>query len=210
MTGFSEAVNIAHRYIKLRLRATKMGAVVAFDDSWIAVDVEGKPRVKLGTLDALEAFIVNNEPKPVISPEPTMAEVNADIAKQNEDAERFTNLKARADKVGALLCVEDDRYTIDFDNGTGVEMDTLDEAEALIMTREPRSELEQDTFKEEDNSVDHPNHYGGRDNSYEVIKIIEALELGFYLGNALKYVSTLTSITLGPSPSNPSIHPSKD
>ena len=78
------------------------------------------------------------------------------------------------------------------------------------MTREPRSELEQDTFKEEDNSVDHPNHYGGRDNSYEVIKIIEALELGFYLGNALKYVSTLTSITLGPSPSNPSIHPSKD
>lgn len=36
--------------------------------------------------------------------------------------------------------------------------------------------------------VNHPNHYGGEDNAYEAIKIIEALELDFHTGNALKYL----------------------
>lgn len=37
--------------------------------------------------------------------------------------------------------------------------------------------------------VDHPAHYGGRDNPYECIKVIEAWGLGFHLGNAVKYVN---------------------
>jgi len=37
--------------------------------------------------------------------------------------------------------------------------------------------------------VDHPNHYGGKGNIYEAIKVIEAWELGFNLGNAIKYIS---------------------
>lgn len=37
--------------------------------------------------------------------------------------------------------------------------------------------------------VDHPAHYGGADNPYEAIKVIEAWELGFRLGNAVKYIS---------------------
>ena len=37
--------------------------------------------------------------------------------------------------------------------------------------------------------VDHPNHYGGEDNPYEAIKVIEEWELGFNLGNAVKYIS---------------------
>jgi hypothetical protein len=36
--------------------------------------------------------------------------------------------------------------------------------------------------------VDHPAHYGGGDNPYEAIKVIEAWDLGFCLGNAVKYV----------------------
>jgi hypothetical protein len=36
---------------------------------------------------------------------------------------------------------------------------------------------------------DHPDHYGGKDNPYEAIKVIEAWELGFNLGNAVKYIS---------------------
>lgn len=36
--------------------------------------------------------------------------------------------------------------------------------------------------------VDHPVHYGGADNPYEAIKVIEAWELGFCLGNAVKYI----------------------
>ena len=31
--------------------------------------------------------------------------------------------------------------------------------------------------------VNHPNHYGGEDNIYEAIKVIDAWELGFSLGN---------------------------
>lgn len=39
------------------------------------------------------------------------------------------------------------------------------------------------------NKVDHPAHYGGADNTYEAIKVIEAWELGFCLGNVIKYIS---------------------
>jgi hypothetical protein len=38
-------------------------------------------------------------------------------------------------------------------------------------------------------AVDHPAHYGGAENTYESIKVIEAWELGFNLGNVLKYIS---------------------
>lgn len=37
-------------------------------------------------------------------------------------------------------------------------------------------------------SVDHPPHYGGKDDPYEVIKVIEAWDLDFCLGNVLKYI----------------------
>jgi hypothetical protein len=37
--------------------------------------------------------------------------------------------------------------------------------------------------------VNHPNHYGGKDNPYEAIKVIEAWKLGFCLGNTIKYIS---------------------
>jgi hypothetical protein len=37
--------------------------------------------------------------------------------------------------------------------------------------------------------VDHPAHYGGADNPYEAIKVIEAWSLGFNLGNAVKYIA---------------------
>lgn len=39
------------------------------------------------------------------------------------------------------------------------------------------------------NGVDHPNHYGGKDNPYEAIKVIEAWKLNFRLGNTVKYIA---------------------
>lgn len=38
-------------------------------------------------------------------------------------------------------------------------------------------------------AVHHPPHYGGADNPYEAIKVIEAWGLGFCLGNTIKYIS---------------------
>ncbi len=38
-------------------------------------------------------------------------------------------------------------------------------------------------------NVDHPAHYGGKDNPFEAIKVIEAWALGFNLGNAAKYIA---------------------
>lgn len=38
-------------------------------------------------------------------------------------------------------------------------------------------------------AVAHPAHYGGADNVYEAIKVIEAWNLGFCLGNTVKYIS---------------------
>lgn len=37
--------------------------------------------------------------------------------------------------------------------------------------------------------VNHPVHYGGEDNLYEAIKVIEAWDLDFHLGNTVKYIS---------------------
>lgn len=37
--------------------------------------------------------------------------------------------------------------------------------------------------------VNHPDHYSfGENNVYEVIKVIDAYNLNFYLGNTLKYI----------------------
>ncbi len=43
--------------------------------------------------------------------------------------------------------------------------------------------------KPEAEQVDHPAHYGGEDNTYEAIKVIEAWGLGFCLGNTVKYIA---------------------
>lgn len=50
-------------------------------------------------------------------------------------------------------------------------------------------------FKEKQNTilmstdqVNHPQHYGGEHNPYEAIKVIEACNLDFHLGNTVKYV----------------------
>ncbi len=37
-------------------------------------------------------------------------------------------------------------------------------------------------------AVNHPSHYGGEKNPYEAIKVIEAWDLNFSLGNVLKYM----------------------
>jgi hypothetical protein len=37
--------------------------------------------------------------------------------------------------------------------------------------------------------VNHPEHYGGSENIYEAIKVIDAWDLGFSLGNTVKYIS---------------------
>lgn len=38
-------------------------------------------------------------------------------------------------------------------------------------------------------AVDHPAHYGGADDPYEAIKVIRAWDLGFNLGNTVKYIA---------------------
>lgn len=37
-------------------------------------------------------------------------------------------------------------------------------------------------------NVDHPSHYGGKDNPYEVRKVIQAWKLNWALGTAVKYI----------------------
>ena len=41
----------------------------------------------------------------------------------------------------------------------------------------------------EKEAVNHPDHYGGEGNVYEAIKVIEAWDLDFCLGNTVKYIS---------------------
>lgn len=50
----------------------------------------------------------------------------------------------------------------------------------FALIKEPEAKAEQ---------VNHPAHYGGEDNPYEAIKVIEAWKLGFNLGGVLKYIA---------------------
>ena len=56
----------------------------------------------------------------------------------------------------------------------------MNDREAIFTIDEPSQKKE---------LVNHPNHYGGKDNPYEAIKVIEAWNLGFCLGNTVKYIS---------------------
>jgi len=38
-------------------------------------------------------------------------------------------------------------------------------------------------------AINHPTHYGGAEDPYEAIKVVEAWGLGFHLGNVVKYLS---------------------
>lgn len=49
---------------------------------------------------------------------------------------------------------------------------------------EPKTAKGEDQPKSQ---VNHPSHYGGEDNPYEAIKIIEAHDLNFSMGNVIKY-----------------------
>lgn len=47
----------------------------------------------------------------------------------------------------------------------------------------------EDGWDKTEELVNHPNHYGGEDNPYEAIKVIENWGMNFNLGNTLKYLS---------------------
>jgi Protein of unknwon function (DUF3310) len=40
-----------------------------------------------------------------------------------------------------------------------------------------------------ESKIEHPDYYGGKDNQYEAIQVIEAWNLNFCLGNVVKYIS---------------------
>lgn len=44
-------------------------------------------------------------------------------------------------------------------------------------------------MSEKKENVNHPQHYGGENNTYEAIKVIDAWGLNFALGNTVKYIS---------------------
>lgn len=50
-----------------------------------------------------------------------------------------------------------------------------------------------------ENMVEHPSHYGGWDNPYEAIKVIEAWECDFNIGTTLRYLCRAGKKTIGGS-----------
>ena len=58
------------------------------------------------------------------------------------------------------------------------------------MTKHPTNEEIIEFNRKQSEKVNHPNHYGGKDNPYEVFNVLESwnLDKDFYLGNVIKYV----------------------
>ena len=69
--------------------------------------------------------------------------------------------------------------------------ETLDEPIDVIPNHPSQEEIIDFNRKEncKNETINHPTHYGGEDNLYEAIKVIDAWELGFNLGNTVKYIS---------------------
>lgn len=98
---------------------------------------------------------------------------------------------------GDYKCINDTFYNdvsaieilSDVNNGylipynAGLDFDT-DKIASDILSIHPGTNV--DTNKE---VVNGPAHYGGKDNVYEAIKVIEAWNLNFNLGNLIKYIS---------------------
>lgn len=91
----------------------------------------------------------------------------------------FTDLFADADKMVTLCEVENGKAT-----GRKAVCKIVSASKGI-----PTSEIRSVTTAETKNeAVDHPSYYGGADNTYEAIKVIDAWGLGFSLGNAVKYI----------------------
>lgn len=93
----------------------------------------------------------------------------------------FTELFADADKMVTL-------YEVDNGKTTGRKaVCKIVSASMGIPTGEIRS-VTAEKAGTADKAVEHPSYYGGADNAYEAIKVIDAWGLGFSLGNAVKYI----------------------
>lgn len=85
-------------------------------------------------------------------------------------------------------CTKDENeYTLKITTGTVSEI-FLDSSElgcfkkALKVARELNKDVPYEI-------VDHPSHYGGASAKHEAISVIEEWNLGFHLGNVVKYIS---------------------
>lgn len=56
-----------------------------------------------------------------------------------------------------------------------------------------------ENMKNKQEMVEHPSHYGGADNPYEAIKVIEAWEANFNIGTTLRYLCRCGKKTIGGS-----------
>lgn len=69
-----------------------------------------------------------------------------------------------------------------------IDMNTFEYWDSLFKSR-PDYDVKAAAARYYDTVVEHPKHYGGEDNPYETIKVIEAWGLNFNTGNAVKYIS---------------------
>jgi hypothetical protein len=90
------------------------------------------------------------------------------------------NMYGSNDKV-SLRRIYDDNLTDKFEGSESYEIIVTN-----ISLTENKYGLGQKENKEQ---VNHPSHYGGAENPYEAIKVINAWGLNFELGNTVKYIS---------------------
>lgn len=105
-----------------------------------------------------------------------------------------TNHRGHSVKRAAVLDTRD-RYVC----GCGVELQLVTTGPpAIFRIGDEKYPLSEDVLQmaeaqvailQKHEAVDHPAHYGGKDDPYEAIKVIEAWNLGFHLGNTVKYIS---------------------
>ena len=100
-------------------------------------------------------------------------------------------------KVGGLIYIDDYRSTrapipavdkgIETINWEGYKTWYIDGA--FWAEKQESNILENNMEENKKEQVNHPIHYGGKSNVYEAIKVIDAWDLGFSLGNTVKYIS---------------------
>lgn len=97
-----------------------------------------------------------------------------------------------SNKAHSLVFVSYELFFVDFQLSRfimyGYEKDSFNELLKLEATLSDKVNIEKVCKELPKEMVNHPDHYGGANNPYEVIKIIEALDVSFHIGNVLKYI----------------------
>lgn len=107
------------------------------------------------------------------------------ISIRKSENKYYPDIKLHEEYVVVEIIKEETKYIIIDETGRQHEYPS----KLFIIVREKDLVNHKKSPSADGDQVNHPQHYGGKDNVYETIKVIEAWNCNFNIGQVVKYVS---------------------